>query len=397
MNEKTGWIDGRHILPFLMTLVLVVVFCTGCDEVKPRQAAAAPPPPPVKVAKPLVKRVTEWDTFTGRFEAVERVDIRARVSGYLAGVHFTDGKMVTKGDLLFTIDPRPFEAAVAHARAEVQRLEAQVDRDSRNYVRAQNLLRSNAVSAEQVDNRRADKLGSEAELAAAEAQLRTAELDLEFTRITAPVAGRISDRKVDVGNLITGGSADAAPLATIVSLDPIYFVFDASEADYLKYNRLARSGDRPSSRETANPVYVQLIDETGWTRQGKMNFVDNVFSPGSGTIRGRAIFDNPDFLLAPGLFGRLRLIGSGAYEAILLPDDAIIADQSNKIAFVVRADDTAEVRRVTLGPIIDGLRVIRSGIAADDRVVVSGIQRVRNGSKVTPETTTVAANGAAAP
>ncbi len=376
----------------LAVVALISVAVGGCDQATSGNASArARPPPPVDVATPLVKEVTEWDTFTGRFEAVEHIELRARVSGYLQAVHFVDGQMVNKGDLLFTIDPRPFEAEVARTRAEVQRAQAHLGRAVKDLARAEKLVRSSTVSQERVDDRRADKLAAEAEVAAAQAVLRAAQLDLQFTRIAAPVSGRISDRRIDVGNLVAGGSAQSAPLATIVSLDPIYFVFDASEADYLKYARLARSGDRPSSREVANPVYVQLIDETEWTRQGRMNFVDNTFSLGSGTIRGRAVFDNPDLILIPGIFGRMRLLGANAYEAMLLPDAAIVTDQSSKLVFVVDSEGKVAAKPVTLGPVIDGLRVVHDGITPTDRVIVSGLQRARPGGMVTAQETTIAA------
>lgn len=377
-------------------VVAVAAIVAGCDPATSENTAGERPPPPVDVATPLVKPVTEWDTFTGRFEAVEHVELRARVSGYLQEVHFRDGEYVEKGALLFTIDPRPFEAEAARARAELRRAHALLGRAEKDLARAEQLVRSATVSQERVDDRRADKLAAEAEVVAAEAVVRAANLDLEFTRITAPISGRISDRRIDVGNLVSGGSAQSTPLATIVSLDPIYFVFDTSEADHLKYVRLHRSGDRPSSRDNANPVYVRLIDETEWTRRGEMNFVDNVLDTGSGTIRARAVFDNPDHLLSPGLFGRMRLLGSSEYEAMLLPDEAIVTDQSTKLVFVVDPEGQVAAKRVTLGPVIDGLRVVRDGIAPDDRVIVRGLQRARPGGRVTAVETAIRPDGAAA-
>ncbi len=377
-----------------LTALLAVVLLAACDQ---EQEAAGPPPqqppPPVDVANPLIKEVIEWDEFTGRFEATERVELRARVSGYLDKVHFRDGQIVKKGDLLFNIDARPFQAELARARAELQSTEAALDLAEKELSRAEQLLRSRTVSQDRVDDRLADKLAAEAAVAAARAVVRAAELDVAFTTIRAPIAGRISDRKVDVGNLVSGGDARSDPLASIVALDPIFFVFDVSEADYLKYSRLDISGKRPSSRGSPNPVYVRVLDETEWTRPGKMNFVDNSFNPGSGTIRGRAVFDNPELILVPGLFGRLRLVASGAYDATLLPDAAILSDQSNKVVFVVDAEGTVAPRQVELGPIIDGLRVIRSGVGADDRVIVSGVQRAQPGGKVTANETTIPADG----
>jgi len=387
---------GSTILRYAAVIPLIAVLAAACDQATSENTAPSRPPPPVDVANPVVKPVTEWDTFTGRFEAVEHVELRSRVSGYLLDVHFEDGQFVEEGDLLFTIDPRPFETEVARAHAELTRARVLMDRAEKDLARTEKLVRSGTVSEERLDDRRADKLAADAEFVAAEAMVRGALLDLGFTRISAPVAGRISDRRVDVGNLVSGGTDQSTMLATIVSLDPIYFVFDVSEADHLKYVRLHRSGDRPSSRDTANPVYVRLVDETKWTRKGHMNFVDNVLNPGAGTIRGRAVFDNPDQVLSPGLFGRLRLLGSGTYEAMLLPDAAIVTDQSNKLVFVVDAEGTVAAKRVTLGPVIDGLRVIRDGITPEDRVIVSGLQRARVGAKVTAQETTIASGETAA-
>jgi RND family efflux transporter MFP subunit len=381
-----------------MAALVVMVALSSCGpEDTGGNARAAPPPPPVEVAKPLVKKVTEWDEYTGRFEAVNTVELRARVSGYLDGTHFHGGQIVNKGQLLFTIDPRPFEARVARAKADLAATRTAVWRATKELARAERLVRTSAVSKEVRDTRRAAKETAEANTAAARADLRTAELDLEFTRIRAPVTGRISDRKIDVGNLVSGGTSTANVLAVIVSLDPIYFVFDASEADFLRYNRLHRTGQRPSSRGTANPVYVRLMDEDKWTRKGSMNFVDNRFEAGTGTMRARAIFDNPDGLLTPGIFGRLRVVGSGEYEAMLLPPEAVLTDQSNRIVMTVDASGTVTPKRVEVGPVIDGLTVIRSGLARDNKVVIKGVQRARAGGKVTIQDTVIADPAAAKP
>ena len=367
------------------TACIVALLVAGCgDEGGGQTGKAAPPPPPVDVAAPVVKQITEWDLFTGRFEAIERVEVRSRVSGYLQAVHFQDGQIVRKGDALFTIDPRPYEAQVARANAEVKRARVALELAEKEEARAEKLLSSRNISEETVDSRRAAKLRAEAELVAAEAGARSARLDLAFTRIESPVTGRISDSKIDVGNLIAGGETQSPVLAIVVSLDPIYFVFSASESDYLKYGRLNQDGQRPSSRETANPVYVQLIDEKDWRRQGKMDFVDNTFNSGSGTITARAILDNPDHLLLPGLFGRMRLLGMTPHEAVLLPDAAVLPDQSNWIVYAVGTDGTVVPKRVVTGPIVDNMRVIRSGLSAEDRVIVAGIQRAQPGGKVTP-------------
>ncbi len=357
-------------------------------------AAEAPPPPPVDVAAPLVMEVVEWDEFTGRFEASQYVELRARVSGYLDEIHFEDGQIVDRGELLFTIDPRPFEAQLSRAEAEARRIETQLANIVREVRRGERLLKSDAISQETVEERRAEMTAAQAQLEAARASIRSAELDLEFTRIRSPIEGRISDRKVDVGNLVSGGTSDSTMLATIVAMDPIYFVFDASEADFLKYVRLGREGKRPSSRSVANPVEVRLMDESGWPHKGSMDFVDNALDPNTGTMRARAALENPDGFLTPGVFGRVRLPGSGRYEAVLIPDSAILYDQSDTIVYKVDEAGTVSVQRVQLGPMSHGLRIVREGLGAEDRVIVNGVQRARPGGKVAPNAVTIEAHTA---
>ncbi len=345
--------------------------------------------PPVGVARPLAREVTDWDEFTGRFEAVERIVVQAQVSGFLDSVHFDDGQLVRKGDLLFVIDPRPYQAVVDRARAELARAESQLVLAELDLARAQRLLASNAIAREEVDSRNATRNGAAADVEAAHAALRTAQLNLEFTRVTSPIDGRVSRALVDVGNLVVGGAGAATSLTTVVSIDPIHFVFDASEADYLRY---VRSGARSPSEvapEDRRPVYVRLVDETEWTRRGIIDFVDNVFEQATGTIRVRARFANPDGLLVPGIFGRLRVAATEPYPALLVPDDAVVSDQSAKLLMVVGEDDVVQPRVVRLGPLYEGLRVIRSGIGADDRVIVDGLLRARPGGKVTPQEKTL--------
>jgi RND family efflux transporter MFP subunit len=349
-------------------------------------SAAQGQAPQVSVAVPVQGKVTDYDEFTGRFEAAEHVSVQARVSGYLNSVHFQDGQLVNAGDLLFVIDPRPFEAVVARAQAALARAESQVTLSELEVARAERLLSTNAMAREEVDSRRAALRAARADADAARADLRAARLELEFTRVTAPVAGRVSSTLVDVGNLVTGGAGAATALTSIVSRTPIFFTFDVSESDYLGYVRLS-GADRQSldTQGRTRPVQVKLIDESEWTRSGELDFVDNQFNQATGTIRMRASFSNPDGLLVPGIFGRLRLAASSEYEALLVPERAILSDQSHKMVMVVGADDVVEARRVEPGPLHAGMRVIRDGLHSGDRVIVDGLLRARPGAKVTPQ------------
>jgi RND family efflux transporter MFP subunit len=340
----------------------------------------------VTVAPPLARKVVQWDEYTGRFEASERVAVRPRVSGYIDKVHFGDGADVKQGDLLFTIDRRPFEIAVDSARADLVRAQAQVTLNQMDYQRAQELVKSAATTVRDLDQRKANLDTAQAQVLSAQAALRNAELNLEWTEVRAPISGRVSDRRVDSGNLVTGGQDGANVLTTIVRLDPIYFVFEGSEADYIRYTRLNSKGQRPSSRVAPNPVRVQLADETGWPHAGRMDFVDNEVNARNGTIRGRAVLDNHDLFLSPGTFGRLQLYG-GTVDALLIPDKAIVSDQARKVAFTVGPDNKIVAKPVTLGGFALGLRVITAGLQPADRVVVDGLANpfVRPGAVVSPE------------
>jgi membrane fusion protein, multidrug efflux system len=365
----------------LMSVLSAAIVLAGCDNKPP---AAAPAPPPVTVALPLQKTVTEWDEYTGRFTAVASVEVRARVSGFIDKIHFTDGQIIKQGDLLFTIDPRPYKLAAEQGEADVERARAKLEIATLDVERAAPLVRSQALTGREFDTRKSAQRDANAQVASSEAALKQAQLNLEWTEVRAPIGGRISDRRVDAGNLIVGGETGATLLTLIVSIDPIYFQFDASEADFLRYSRLAAAGLRVSSREARNPVAVRLADESDFVHQGRMDFVDNTVSAKTGTIRGRAVFENKEGLLTPGYFGRLRLFG-GESNVLLVPDSAIASDQSNKIAFAVDKDGLVSVKRLELGPIIEGLRVVRSGLQPSDRIVIDGIQRARPGAKVTPE------------
>jgi multidrug efflux system membrane fusion protein len=371
----------------LGSLILTANVLASCDS-KPTSSSA--PPPAVTVSHPLQKSITEWDEYTGRFTPLETVEIRARVSGFIDSVHFHEGQIVKKDDLLFVIDQRPYQIAVELAKADIERAQAKLDIATQDVNRATPLIQNQTLTVREFDTRKSAQRDASGQLASANAALKQAELNLEWTEVRAPIAGRISDKRVDAGNLITGGQTGATLLSVIVSIDPIHFVFDGSEADFLHYLRLAAAGTRPSSRDAPNPVAVRLADETDFTHMGRMDFVDNAINPKTGTIRGRAVFDNKDGFLTPGFFGRLRLFG-GTHDALLIPDGAIASDQASKIVFTVAEDGTVGTKRVELGPIVDGLRVVRSGLAPTDRIVIDGLPRARPGQKVKAEDGTIKA------
>jgi len=349
-------------------------------------AAPAAHLPPVTVAKPVSKVVRDWDEYSGHFEAVQTVEIRARVSGFVDAIHFKDGQFVEAGDPLFTIDPRPFEIAVESARAEIARAEAQVTLAASEVKRATPLLRSSAISEREFTQRNANLSVSEAQLQVAKAALKEAELNLAWTIVKAPIKGRISDRKVDIGNLIVGGNSGTNTLlTTIVSLDPIHFVFDLSESDYLRFVRLAKPGQRQASRGVDLPVRLRLADELDYVHEGKVDFLDNRLNPRSGTLRGRAVFANANELFSPGAFARLRLYADER-EVLLVPDSAIVSDQMQKLVLVVGDGDVIRAAPVELGKISDGMRIVLGGLTAADDVVVDSLANpmVRPGIKVAP-------------
>lgn len=348
----------------------------GCS---PKAEQHAPGAPPVTVATPLQQKVVDWDEFTGRFEAVEAVEVRARVGGYVQAVHFRDGQLVQKGQLLFTLDPRPAQAALAQAQAQVAQMQSQLTLSRANLARSEALLASQAVSKAEYDANKAAVDAAQANLAAANAAVRTAQLNLEYTRVTAPTSGRVSDRRVDPGNLVAGGSSAGDILTTIISGGPIHFVFDGSEAVLLKYLREGKSNQ-------GAPVRIRLQDEANYSRTGQLDFSDNAVNTASGVIRLRAIVPNADGFLRPGMFGRAQVAGAGAYDALLVPDSAIGTDQSRRIVSVVAADGSVSTKAVQLGPIVQGLRVIKSGLAPTDRVIINGLQRTAQpGVKVTAQ------------
>jgi RND family efflux transporter MFP subunit len=369
----------RDVRPLIVLLALTL---SGCGDKPPQPAASVAPP--VTIAQPTKRTVTDWDEFTGRFEAVEEVQVRARVGGFVTSVEFRDGAFVNTGDLLYVIDARPFEAVAEQADGQLADARAKAELAKRELDRALTLNQTQAVSDSIVDQRRQTLQAAKASEIQAAGLLKAAQLNIEFTHVVAPIGGRVSRHLVSVGNLVQGSDGGSTLLTSIVSLDPIYVYFDMDEATYLKYNRLFFEGKRPSSRENANPVQVTLTGETKPSHDGKMDFLDNRLDLSTGTLRGRAVVPNKDFSILPGQFGRVRLIGSAPYEALLLPDSAIATDQSRKIVFVVKNDDTVEARPVVLGPLDEGLRVVREGLKPEDRVIVEGLQRARVGAKVTP-------------
>ena len=355
----------------------------------PPTAAALPPPPTVTVSAPLRRKLASWTTFTGQFSAVDRVEIRAQVSGYLTDIDFKDGQLVKKGDLLFVIDPRPYQIALANAHAQVETAEASLDLAKKELVRTSSLVQSNYASRETFDQRTQQQHGAEAALDQAKAVLGTAELNMEWTRIVAPLSGRISAHRVSIGNLVTGGQGGGTTtlLTTIVSEDPVYLDFDMGEGDYIAYQRYLHRA--PDGRGIDHTVDIALSDETGWPRKGKLDFIDNEMDRSSGTLHARATVPNADLLIAPGQFARLRVPTGGEAEVTLVPDAALGMDQSRTIAMTVAPDGTVVPKPVQTGAAVGDLRVIKGGLAPDDRVIVNGLMFAHPGTKVSPKLGTI--------
>lgn len=358
--------------------LLGVLALAGCG---PRGGSPAPPPPVVTVAAPLERSVVDWDEYIGRFEAPQDVELRPRVSGQIDRVLFADGQNVRQGQALFIIDPRPYRAALQQARAQVLRARAALTNAETELARAQTLLGAQAIAREEFETREAAQRTAAADLRAAEAQAENAALNLGFTTVRAPITGRISDRRVSRGNLVQEGQT---VLTRIVSIDPIWFTFTGAENFYLKYLRQDAQGERRSSRYAPNPIEIQLADEGDYRWKGRMAFLDNAIDPQSGTIRAHAVVPNPRGFLTPGLFGRARLLGSGSYRAVLVPDEAILTDQTRKLVYVLAKGNTVAPRPVVTGPPVEGLRVVREGLAPGELVVINGITRLQPGMKVSP-------------
>lgn len=386
----------------VLTVFSAITLLPSCkkagSETNAPPGGGAPPAAPVSVAAAIEREVKEWDEFTGRLEATEQVVVRPRVTGYVQSIHFQDGKEVKKGDLLFVIDPRPYEAELKRAEADLAGAKNREELARLRLKRASEMVRDKFVAKENYDERLSEQRTAQSQIKAAEAAVETARLNLDFTRIRAPISGRIGRAEVTVGNLVQVGGADANGLTSIVGLDPIYAYFEGDEQIYLKYGELARSGERPSSREARNPVRMGLANEQGFPHEGYIDFVDNRLNAASGTIRVRAVFDNKERKFTPGLFARLRLVGSGTYKAVLVNDRAVGTDQSQRFVLVVGADKKANRRQVKLGPLVDGLRVIKDGVKSGELIVVNGMQRVMfPGMPVDPKTVPMEGEPVAAP
>jgi RND family efflux transporter MFP subunit len=361
-------------------LPVVAAILAACARNEAAEAPAAPPA--VAAAKVVSKPITEFDEFTGRFEAVERVDIRPRVSGYIVSTHFQQGHEVKKGDILYVIDPRPYQATLKRAEAEVARAKTQLALARSERERATKLIEKRAISQEEFDTRTSGNEQASANLAAAEAARESAALDLSFTQVRAPISGLVGKAEITAGNLVAAGQT---LLTTVVSVDPIYVSFDGDEQVYLKYIGMDLRGERKSSRNAPNPVWVGLADEQGHPHEGHMVFLNNELDPATGTIHARGLFANTDRRFTPGMFARVKLIGSAEYTALLINDSAVGTDQSVKYVLRVGAENKIEYTPVKLGPLVDGLRVVREGLKADDVILVKGLQQVRPGMPVTPQ------------
>ncbi len=379
-----------------VTIMAAAILATACEKSAPGQAGAPPPPTPVTVNQPISKEVVEWDEYQGRTEAVDSVEIRARVTGYLDSVNFKDGDEVKQGDLLFVIDPRAYKADLDRADADLLQAQTRFELASNDLVRAGRLLKAKAISEEEADSRAKAEREAAAAIQSSLASVETAKLNMEYTRVTAPVSGRIGRKMITVGNLVNGGMGVSTLLATIVSMDPIYCYFDVDEGAILKYQRLARDGKQENLDGGKVPCEVELGNEAGFPHKGLVDFVDNRLDPATGTLRVRGIFPNPDRVLQPGFFVRARVPGSSKYPALLIPDQAVGTDQSQKFVFIVDDNNTVQYSPVTLGPQVDGLRVIRSGLRTNDWVVVNGLMTIAPGAKVAPSKVGITSTNATA-
>lgn len=366
MSPSPSAAPSRGRIAIVATALLLLAACGGNGQ---QQF----PPPDVSVAAVVQKSVTEWDDYSGHIEAIESAEIRPRVSGHLRRVHYREGGLVQKGQILFTIDDREYAAAADAARADAARAEARIALAKQDLARAEQLIAARAVSQGELDARRMEAQQADADLLAANARLARSELDLGFTRVTAPFAGRAGVALVKPGNVV---NANQSLLTTLVSVDPVYVSFTGDERAYLRYQELARNGTRGSSRDTPNPVLVGLANEDGFPHRGEMDFLDNALDPATGTIRARAVLPNPDGVFTPGLFARVRLLGASQQDALLINEQAVLTDQDRRYVYVLGANNSAERRDVVLGPQVEGLRVVQSGLKPGDKVIVNGMRKI---------------------
>ena len=367
--QKTWGNEPLHALGAMLLSLLLV----GCDNSVAQNAA--PPAPAVNAADVVVKSISQWDSFNGRIEAVESVQLRPRVSGYIDKVNFTDGQEVKKGEVLFTIDDRTYRAALEQAQATLERAKTQASLARSEANRTDKLINTNLVSREEWEQRRAAAIQAQADIRAAQAAVDAAQLNLDFTKVTAPIDGRASRALITSGNLVTAGDS-ASVLTTLVSQKTVYVYFDVDESTYLHYQNLARSGQGASSNHTALPVEIGLAGEEGYPHQGKVDFLDNELAPSTGTIRMRALLDNAQRQFTPGLFARVRLPGSAEFQATLIDDKAVLTDQDRKYVYIVDKEGKAQRRDITPGRLADGLRIVQQGLKPGDKVIVDGLQKV---------------------
>lgn len=380
LNTKKNLTIGVMVLA---VSVFIYAFTTAGNETE--NIATGTTALPVEVAEPVFESITEWDEYTGRFEASSRVEVRARVSGFLEKVNFQDGELVKKGQVLFVIDQRPFQIALDEAKANYAQAVASLKTAQDNFERVESLQETGALSMEEYDRRQQALVHAEASIQLAQAKVDNARLNLEFTEVKAPITGLVSRDRVNEGNLVDGGSAQSTLLTTIVATSPIHFYFTGSESDYLRYVRLARNGERGEARSEALPVFIKLLDEEEFVHEAKMDFVDNEIDSNSGTIESRAVLENKDHLLEPGMYGKARLVGSAEHKAMMVPDEIIGTNQSIRFIYTLSKDNQVVSKAVTLGPLhANGLRIVRDGIAPDDKVIVNNLQKIRPGMEVSP-------------
>ncbi|MBV8970649.1 MAG: efflux RND transporter periplasmic adaptor subunit [Verrucomicrobia bacterium] len=365
---------------FWLVLCVTVLITNGCQKSSPPPPAAVPT---VTVAKVISKEVIEWDEYTGRTDAIESVDIRPRVSGYLEMIGFRAGDIVDKGDLLFEIDPRPYQATLDQAKGQLEQAEAQKKLNDANFARAQELIARNVTAKSDYDNAVAQKNGSDAQVSTAQAAVEAAQLNLDFTKVTAPITGRISRELVTVGNLV---QADTTVLTNIVSVNPVYAYFNVDANSVEKYIQHIREGDLQDARKSKVSIYMKLESESGFPHEGYIDFINNQFTASTGTLQIRGVFGNPDGYIEPGQFVLVRVAGTPKHQAVLVSDRAIGSDQGQKFVFVVDGQGTVQSQRIVTGPIVDGLRIVRSGLKGDEQVIVAGTLNARPGGKVKVET-----------